>query len=63
MIQIINPLIGSPEMKNQPLKREEPISFKTFPFIKKRLIKLAAKGNRSLSREMERLIKEAPLKV
>lgn len=44
------------------LKRETPMSFKTFPSIKKKLIKLAHLGNRSVSREMERLIKEAPLK-
>lgn len=42
--------------------RNEPISFKTFRSIKQKLIKMAEHGNRSLSREMERLIKEAKIK-
>ncbi len=48
---------------SQKKNRIEPISFKTFPEIKRKLIKLAEQGNRSLSREMERLIKEAPMKA
>ncbi len=43
--------------------RNEPISFKTFHSIKQKLIKMAERGNRSLSREMERLIKEATIKA
>jgi len=45
---------------NKP-KRTEPMSFKTFLTIKKKLQKMAKAGNRSMSMEMERLIKEAPL--
>lgn len=41
--------------------RSAPVSFKTFPEIKKKLIKMAELGDRSQSREMERLIKEEPL--
>lgn len=43
--------------------RNEAVSFKTSISVKKKLIKLAEKGNRSLSREMERLIKDEPLKA
>jgi len=52
-----------PKLKNpKPGKiRDVPMSFKTFPAIKKKLIRLAHLGNRSVSREMERLIKEAPI--
>lgn len=50
-----------PKAPKGTLKRLTPMSFKTFPSIKRKLIKLAALGNRSISREMERLIKDAPL--
>ena len=43
--------------------RDVPISFKTTPAIKRKLIKLAEKGDRSLSRQMEKLIKEASMKA
>jgi len=52
-----------PKVAKGTLIRQTPMSFKTFPSIKKKLIKLAQIGNRSISREMERLIKEAPLKA
>jgi hypothetical protein len=42
--------------------RDIPMSFKTFPHIKKKLIKMAESGDRSVSREMERLIRDAPFK-
>lgn len=44
-----------------PKKRNEPMSFMTFLVVKKKLQKLAKIGNRSMSREMERLVREAPL--
>jgi len=43
-------------------KRTQPMSFKTFLSVKKKLQKLAKDGSRSMSMEMERLIKEAPVK-
>lgn len=46
----------------KPDLRTECMSFKTFLTIKKALQKLAKEGNRSMSRELERLIKEAALK-
>lgn len=49
-------------MKSRPPKRALTISFKTTSVIKKKLIKLAEVGHRSLSREMERLIKQEPIK-
>ena len=51
--------MGRPKAR---LTREITMSFKTFPEVKKKLAKLADLGHRSISREMERLIKEAPLK-
>ncbi|GER92299.1 hypothetical protein A45J_2699 [hot springs metagenome] len=41
------------------MKRTEVISIKTTEEVKEKLIQLAERGYRSLSREMERLIEEA----
>lgn len=67
LIKNHTPLNGEPEMPRLKMpkpsqNRDIPMSFKTFPHIKKKLIKLAQLGDRSISRQMEVLIREAPFK-